>query len=1124
MFDKLSSTEVRCSHRTIFAGAAFCLFVLLLAASTLQAQHWTERARLADNFAPQQTADALKSLSGQSQAVIARLHKLGELPPGLKDWRYHAGNVPDGQSVGLDDSSWQKIQTPYRTNTAGVVWLRQWIEVPKTLDGYDLTGTRIWIRGWRNDDLAIYFNGRRVANGEGMEPVVLFDSAKPGDRLLVAVRVGETSQPKTLPTLRMRIDSAKNRPSPEDLYVEFVSAALLVPGLARNVAAEKAALEKAINDVDLKALDANDQQKFDGSLRKAQQDLEPLKPTLQEATFHLTGNSHIDAAWLWPRTETVDVVRRTFGTALQLMDEYPTYTYTQSAAQYNEWMAEKYPQMNAEIKRRIREGRWEVVGGMWVEPDLNMPDGESQVRQLLVGQRTFQQLYGVTTRIGWNPDSFGYDWQLPQIYKKSGIDYFVTQKLAANETNPLPFKLFWWESPDGSKVLTYFPHSYGNTNLNPLRLSNDLVKARTYSPGMLEMMDLYGVGDHGGGPTRAMLDQGLHWMQPDKVLPRMEFGTAQSYFSSIETKVAPESPTWNYRAMAKGAGALPAPPPGEISVPTWKDELYFEHHRGTYTTQANQKRNIRDSEEWMLNAEKYSSLAWLDGQSYPASELNEAWKKVLFNQFHDLAAGSGIAIIYQDAQHDFDQVHWATEEVSANALHAIEARIDTRAAGPVPVVVFNPLGWQRSGIVKVDVEMPTAAAGGISVLDAENHILPSEIVSSNSSTNTYHLLVEAKDIPSLGYEVLHVVPGKRPFASDLKVSGMTMENAALKVTVDPRTGCIASLYDKKANFETLAAGACGNQLQVFKDTPQADDAWNIDPGTLDHFTPLTQTDSVKLVEKGPFRAVIRVSRHWQSSTFVQDIALYAGSDQVDVVNDIDWHETHILLKAAFPLAASSDSATYEIPYGTIERPTTRNNSWEQAKFEVSALRWADLGNGQHGFSLINQSKYGYDCKGNLLRLTLLRSPVWPDPNADRGHHHFSYALYPHDGSWKTALTVRRGYDYNYKLQAMQVEAHSGTLPLERSFIAVKGDNVVLTAVKKAEDADGLILRFYEWAGQDGKVQIKAPKGAVSATLTNLMEKPEGAALQMTDSDQVTVPVHPYSIVTVRIDYPHQQLE
>ncbi|MHB1840115.1 MAG: alpha-mannosidase, partial [Acidobacteriaceae bacterium] len=781
MFAKLSSTEVRCSPRAIFAGAVFYLFALLLSSSILQAQHWTERARLADNFAPQQTADALKALSGQSQAVIARLSKLGELSPGLKDWRYHAGNVPDGQSVGLDDSSWQEIQTPYRTNTSGVVWLRQWIEVPKTLDGYDLTGTRIWIRGWRNDDLAIYFNGRRVANGEGMEPVVLFDSAKPGDRLLVAFRVGETPQPKTLPTLRMRIDSAKNRPSPEDMYVEFVSAALLVPSLARNASTAKATLEKAIGDVDLKALDANEQQKFDESLRKAQQDLEPLKPTLQEATFHLTGNSHIDAAWLWPRTETVDVVKRTFGTALQLMDEYPTYTYTQSAAQYNEWMAEKYPDMNAEIKRRIQEGRWEIVGGMWVEPDLNMPDGESQVRQLLVGQRTFQQLYGVTTRIGWNPDSFGYDWQLPQIYKKSGIDYFVTQKLAANETNPLPFKLFWWESPDGSKVLTYFPHSYGNTNLNPLRLSNDLVKARTYSPGMLEMMDLYGVGDHGGGPTRAMLDQGLHWMQPDKVLPRMKFGTAQSYFSSIETKIAPESPTWNYRAMARGAGALPVPPTGEVSIPTWKDELYFEHHRGTYTTQANQKRNIRDSEEWMLNAEKYSSLAWLDGQSYPASELNEAWKKVLFNQFHDLAAGSGIAIIYQDAQRDFDQVHWATNEVSAKALHTIEARIDTRAAGPVPVVVFNPLGWQRSGIVKVDVEMPNTAAGGVSVLDAKNRVLPSEIVSSDSQTNTYHLLVEAKDIPSLGYEVLHVVPGKRPFASDLQAGGMTMENAALKV-------------------------------------------------------------------------------------------------------------------------------------------------------------------------------------------------------------------------------------------------------------------------------------------------------------------------------------------------------
>ena len=246
--------------------------------------------------------------------------------------------------------------------------------------------------------------------------------------------------------------------------------------------------------------------------------------------------------------------------------------------------------------------------------------------------------------------------------------------------------------------------------------------------------------------------------------------------------------------------------------------------------------------------------------------------------------------------------------------------------------------------------------------------------------------------------------------------------------MDGQTGCMTSLYDKKTKFETLAPGACGNQLQTFQDLPKEYDAWNIDPGTLDHFTPITNADSVELIEKGPLRAVIRVTRTWQNSKFVQDITLDAGADQVDVANDIDWHETHVLLKAAFPLAATSDKATYEIPYGSIQRPTTRNNSWEKAQFEVPALRWADLGDGQHGFSLLNESKYGYDGKDNVLRISLLRSPTWPDPEADRGRHHFSYALYPHGGDWKQALTVRHGYEYNYKLQAMQVEAHTGSLP------------------------------------------------------------------------------------------------
>jgi alpha-mannosidase len=465
-------------------------------------------------------------------------------------------------------------------------------------------------------------------------------------------------------------------------------------------------------------------------------------------------------------------------------------------------------------------------------------------------------------------------------------------------------------------------------------------------------------------------------------------------------------------------------------------------------------------------------------------------------------------------------VRWATNEISQQALKMLSARINTQVTSGVPVLILNPLAWERSGPVTVEVQLPASARTAVSVLDEANRVVPSQVLDSDPATNSYKLLIQASGVPSLGYKVLHVVPGTRAFVSDLKADGLTLENSALKVSVNKETGCITSLYDKKANFETLAPGACGNQLQTFKDLPKEYDAWNIDPGTLDHDTSIDKADSVELVAKGPLRSAIRVTRSWQSSKFVQEITLDAGADQVDIVSDIDWHETHVLLKAAFPLAATSNKATYEVPYGSIQRPTTRNNSWERAQFEVPTLRWADLGDGQHGFSLLNNSKYGYDGKDNVLRLSLLRSPVWPDPEADRGHHHFTYALYPHAGDWKQALTVRRGYEYNYELQATQVQAHiPAALPAEHSLRDCERLRMwCLTALKKAEDADGLIFRVYEWAGTESEVQIRVPSGATGATVTNLMEKPEGAALSLVD-DSVKVPIHPYEILTVRVEYP-----
>jgi alpha-mannosidase len=1098
----MKMTRVQC-----VALATLIAALLLLCAPSLHAQSAEDAARI------------VRTLSSQSQATIQRLSGLNTLP--ADGWKTHLGDLAHGEALDLDDSAWPVVRAGAQAGT-DAVWYRCLISVPPTLNGYDLTGARVWLAFHADANGPMpeifYLNGRRVAMGEDLEPIVLFDRATPGEKVLVAVKLLHTVDKKSFNGTEQKIEFSEKRPNPADMRTEFLTSALLLPSLSKTLPGDMATLEKAIGAVDLKALDAGDQRAFDVSLKRSQELMQSLRPTLQQANLHLTGNAHIDAAWLWPVTETVDVVRRTFGTALQLMNEYPTYTYTQSAAAYNEWMAEKYPQMNDEIKRRIKEGRWEIVGGMWVEPDLNIPDGESTARSLLIGKRWFQKEYGVDVHIGWNPDSFGYNWQLPQIYRKSGVDYFVTQKMTWNDTNHLPFKLFWWESPDGSKVLTYFPHDYVHTDLNPVRLAEDLATARKQSPGLTEMMDLYGVGDHGGGPTRAILDEGVHWMQPDKIVPPMQFGTAAAFFHDVEAKVDRNSPEWDYTSIAKGYTAPPTPAEGKISIPTWKSEMYFEYHRGVMTTQANHKRNMRQSTVWTLNAEKYAALAWLDGKPYPADALTEAWKKVTFNDFHDLGAGSGIGIIYKDAQRDYDRVRWSTQEISSNALHVLAAHVNTAAGSGVPVFVFNPLSWQRSGLATIEVQMPSAPAGPLSVVNAEGQVLQSEILASDRTTNSYRLLVDIKNVPAMGYTVLHVVPETEPAASDLKVSGLTIENANLRVTVDPKSGCITSLFDKRSNFESLASGACGNQLQTFKDTPQDYDAWNIDPGTLDHMTPIAVVDSVDLIEKGPLRAVIRVSRTWQNSKFVQDITLYAGADQVDVVNDIDWHETHVLLKAAFPLAATSSHATYEIPFGSIERATTRNNSWEKAQFEVPAQRWADLGDGHHGFSLINESKFGYDDEGNVLRLTLLRSPTWPDPEADRGHHHFSYALYPHAGDWKQALTVRHGYEYNYPLQAMQVMAHTGTLPLEHSFASVQPENVVLTAMKKAEDSDSLIFHAYEWAGKSGNVTFAVPEGASGAMMTNLLEQPQGPALAVT-GNQLTVPIHPYEILTIRVDYP-----
>ncbi len=1093
---------------------------------------------LAQSFTP------IREQKNLSPAAIAKLHTLemlNSLPVG--EWRYHAGDIPHGESPALDDSAWP-LQKPRAKATQDAVWYRRVIEVPKTLNGYDLTGSRIWFqfRADANGPMPeiIYFNGRRVALGDDLEPIVLFDPAKPGDKVLVAVKLLRTVDEKTFAGVSLKIEPNPNatgasvRPNPEDIRIQCITAANILPALPTPRKDLLPKVEEAVAAIDLKALEASDQSSFDASLRKSQEILTTLHPVLAQATVDLAGNAHIDAAWLWPRSETIDVVKRTFTTALQLMDEYPGYTYSQSAAQYTAWIAEKYPKMNDEIRKRVKEGRWEIVGGMWVEPDLNLPDGESLVRQLLVGQRYFQKEYGVTARIGWNPDSFGYNWQLPQIYKRSGMDYFVTQKMHWNDTNQLPFRLFWWQSPDGSKVLTYFPTDYVHDNVNPTRISADFAESAQRNPGTSEMLDLYGIGDHGGGPTRAMLDQADHWIDAGKqdAVPTMRYHTAQSYFTAVEKNLNPDSPTWNYDSIAKGYTAPPASSTGALGLPTWNDELYFEYHRGIFTTQAAHKRNMRTSEVATLDAEKLASLAWLNGKPYPADQLTDNWKKITFNQFHDLAAGSGIGVIYKDAQKDYAEVFHVDHEITQSSISTLAASIDTTTKSGVPILVFNSQAWPRSEVVAVTVQSPRPADDVYII--SPNGALPTQILSHEAATNTFHLLVRTDSIPALGYATLALVNAKEsprqppsgPDDSAVRVhetvDSFGLSNGVVALEINKKSGCISSLRNANNADSYLAPNACGNQLQTFRDTPKQYDAWNIDPGTLDHMTPITNVDSVTLLTDGPLRKTVRVTRTWQSSHFTQDISLDAQADTVVIDNDIDWHETHVLLKAAFPLAATGPKATYEIPYGSIERTTTRTNSWEKAKFEVPAMRWADLGDAKQGLSVLNNSKYGYDAAGNTLRITLLRSATWPDEVADKGRQQFTYALYPHAGSWKQALTVRRGYELNDPLKAEQVFPHTGTLPAEHSWASIENPNVTLTAIKKAEDADALIFRMYEWAGTPTDVKLHIPPGATYAIETNLMEKPEGAHLPLS-GDVVTVPIKPYEILTVQAIYPTRKV-
>jgi alpha-mannosidase len=1078
--------------------------IFLLSTTFGVAQNDASKTEAPDPYKP--TLDRLQSLSRQSEA----------------EWRFRA-DVPHPEDPALNDSDWGVItvknvsgpggRNQHEEHWTGTRVFRRWIQIPDKINGYATQGSQVKLdlRFGSPSTLMItvFSNGAIVYRGsdDDIQPVLLSANAQPGQKILVAARVvaDDAAQSEFFHS-ELSIAPPGARPDPALLRMEILSARPIIAAYEEGKVRREQQLDAAVKAIDFSPLDKGDQAGFDASLKQAHAKLEQLRPWLQQFTIRAVGNSHIDMAWLWPWTETVEVVRNTFQSVLDLMREYPDFKFTMSSARTYEWMQEKYPDLYKQIEQRVKEGRWEIIGGMWVEPDLNMPAGESLVRQILVGKCYFQKNFGVDVKIGWNPDSFGYNWQLPQIYKKSGMDYFVTQKLLwAHEFTTFPYKLFWWQAPDGSRLLTYFPHDYaGGIDADSLATDLSLWMPSIYGPKLNDspqMMHLYGVGDHGGGPTRVMLDHAEQLKSPDTVFPRLEFSFASSFFNDLEKKL----PT--------------------MKVPTWDGELYFAYHRGVFTTQAETKRRIRRAEEAMLNAEEFASLATLHGRPYPEEEMQLSWKNLLFDHFHDIMPGSGIAVNYLDAKRNLEDVGRAASEVTHGALQEIAEHVNTQAEG-VPILIFNSMSWPRTEVVELEAQLPVPAHY-IEVVDSSGKPAESQLLSMDAETHRAHFLLLA-NTPAFGYQTYFVRAASNPPASHslVKASADSLENEFVRLKVDLQTGCMTSLLDPRSGTESLAPSetdtggpknsTCGNLLQTFVDKPKHWDAWNIDADFEDKHWDLDQADEVKLVESGPLRAVIRVKNHFQNSTFVRDITMYAGVPRVDVKMQVEWNEKHILLKVAFPLSAHNDKATFEIPYGSVERPTTRNTPAEKAQFEVPAQRWADISDAKHGFSLLNDCKYGYDAKGNVLRLSLLRSPEWPDPHADEGHHEFIYSLYPHGGTWRDAMTIRRGYELNYKLISMSVAKHQGALAPEHSFVQTLSDNVIVTALKKAEDNSALVLRFYEWAGKEGDVKLQFPAGAESASETDLMERPI-ASLTLQNS-AVVLRTKPYEIKTVKVQF------
>ncbi len=845
---------------------------------------------------------------------------------------------------------------------------------------------------------------------------------------------------------------------------EFYTRAQMAWVAAKNLPENDPAKSRLYNALDdaFKVLDTRDplEDHFYTSLPAADRVLrEGIKAAGMplDVTIAATGHAHIDVAWLWTVDETRHKAARTFSTVLRLMEQYPEFQFVQSTPQLYKWMMQDQPALFEQIKVRVQEGRWETIGGMWLEADCNLTGAESLVRQFLYGRAFFREHFGADSEspILWLPDVFGYAWNLPQLIKGAGLEYFFTIKIGWNQYNRLPYDSFWWQGLDGTKVLTHFSTAPEASNINSRATYNAEVDSMValgtwinYQQKHLhsDILMSYGWGDGGGGPTREMIEN-VRTLDAMPGIPQVRQARVVDFFRDLEAK----------------SGA---------KLPTWNGELYLEAHRGTYTTQARNKRWNRKSEFLLHDAEFLATVASLLDKTYqyPHEAIHQAWEILLLHQFHDIIPGSSVHEVYEQSESYYAEITRLGEVIKQNALEVIQ-----RHYGGEQLMV-NPSGSQTY------VEQP-------------DRICP-----------PYTVWVNPESLPSSG-------------DSWVEASPRCLDNGTLRVELD-EDGDITRVYLHKGGRldlmeqgrEILPSGALANQFQLFEDRPNNWDAWDIDIFFDDRVTYAEPAHRIELVENTAYRKTIKIERRIGSSDYVQRISMTRDARHFDVRTQIDWRERHSLLKVAFPVDMLATKAIHEVQWGNVERPTTRNTSWDWARFETCAHKWVMLQEGEFGVSLINDCKYGHDVRDNVIRLSLLRSPTNPDPDADQGVHEFAYRF-----TADTTLqnTVRSAYTFNdpgFTVEGTSTQSKAASFHL---IDLVEPEIVQIETVKRAEDDNGVIVRLYEYTHSRSAIKLRLGFPVREAYITNLLEENQ-TQLEVIDGDTITFPVTPFQIVTLRV--------